>query len=522
MAVPPIKASLLSYLDEYLNPGHVHFGYIEITTRSGVSFEVSAEIDTLFDVIKTEKYLKNFHLTRGINEGASLDFTLSDIKPDDWLSALIPILEGLITTSKVTWKTILRPGSLCKLYLNDEFKGSFLVRGVTVSGDPSAKEFHVQCYGLQEFIQRQNLFMHFGTELGAYSLAFAMKDVQLQSATATPQGAIKIILEKFLFETLQSGNFRFSNTDEIEDQLVIGDPPFGGMSLLSYYGLNQVLIQNFQPTADYNIWENIMKYQSPPFHEIWVTNGGKVVSMGGGMVSSLPSDVECLIFRPTPYDDVVLSGAPAVPLLNNIPVGGELPLILHTVDENLQLTGNYIRDYQVKSINLGFDDNNSYSMYAVKLSGAGMDSNSSSKLFPPFVDLDAMRYLGKKVFEAEIMGMDMTDTLGSADPKRFTALQIAKTLQKKAYDWFKFNSEFLKGTITTRWMEDVSEGQWLWWETEAYPDFHGYYYINSYSLDFDIEANKVDYTLNVTRGTPKEGFGQRVRPVPQPTTIPAG
>lgn len=509
------ESLIIAQLDEELNPGTTHSARIEISTRMGVAFSVSAEMDGLLTLIKSQKYLKSINVIRGISEPASLSFSLTAIEQDDFIMKLVPPLDGIFTTGQVTWKTILRTGSVCKVYINDEFKGIFLTNDVFKVQDERSITWYVECYGIQEFLRRQSLFYHLGNEAGAYSISFVLANVKTSDILLSPQKAITTIVEDFLFKTLQDGSFRFSNTSTIEDFLSVFPPPIGGISPISYYGFNKMLLQGLAPTQDYNIWEMLQRYQSPPFHELWVTNGGKIITLGSGIISYLPRDTEYLIFRPTPYDDSVLESVPEVPNLNVIPVGGEFKLPLHTVDESLLSTGNVITDYHIKEMNIGRNDNNAYSFYSIRLSGMGMDSNTSSKILPPYVDLDAMRYLGKRVFEAELAGLELTDKVGSADPLRASAIILAKQLQYKAYTWFKMNSEFNKGTFKTIWLKNLSEGEHIWYEGKENPEETGHYYINRYNLTFDVEALTVEYVLDVTRGTPKSGFPFRSKPFPQ-------
>ena len=161
-------------------------------------------------------------------------------------------------------------------------------------------------------------------------------------------------------------------------------------------------------------------------------------------------------------------------------------------------------------------------MYHLVLSGLGMEANTSSFLFPPLVDLEAMRYLGKRVMNMNYEGLDLSDMVKGSDARYVTVMQSGKSLQTKGYNWFKYNAEFHKGTITTRFIKGLSEGEHLYWPSEKCPEEAGYYYINSYDLIFSVTDRNVEYTLHVTRGTPFKGFHPRISAIPLLTEIPTG
>ncbi len=485
----------------------------------GISFDIKAEVNEELSIIPTEKYLKKLTIHRGVNEPATLNFVLSSLKADDLIAKLAPKLEGIVNPSgEVTWKTILRTGSHCRVYINEEFKGIFLVRSVKKRTTPLGFFWNVNCYGIQHFLERQNLFFHLGsegTQSGEFSLLNAfLSDIDASKLASSPQDAIKIIIEDFLFKTLQDGLFRFSNNKTIEDYIDFA------FSSFSYYDLNLVLMQNIAPMQDFNIWDAITKFKSPPFHEIWVTNGGRTISLASGDFKILSDDMEYVVYRPTPFDDLALTGSPKPNPTQAFTPGGESPLDLHFVDSSLLVCGNAILDFHVKDSDLEVNDDNGYSYYNLVLSGLGMDSNLPNQIFPPIIDLEALRFLGKRVFNAYFEGIDLANVVKGADPLYYSALTVGKSLQLKMYHWFKYNTEFHKGTITTRWIESLAEGEHLWYQAEKSPEEAGYYYINAYDLVFDVEESFVEYILHVSRGTPFNGFPLRALPAPIPTDVP--
>lgn len=526
MAVLPPPSLLTAKLDSRLAQNQIHEATIEISTRGGVAFDVKAVINEFLEVIPTTKYLKAIRISRGVNTPASMTFSLAPLESDDIIARLAQGLEGNVTPFAPTWRQILRPGSICKPYINGEFKGIFLVREVKKVTTPTSRYHQVTCYGIQEFLQRQSLFFHAGNEkIGAYSLLAIMPDIDTQDLFRDPATAIETVIKKFLFDTLQGGQFRFANTHSIDSYVNAKKYPLGGLSRISYYGFNSILLQSIKSVNDFSIWDELTKFQLNPFHEFFVTHGGlnlplgsRRISLGSGQTAILPEDIEYVIFRPTPYDDPTVEGSPfPIPVKALPPPGSVAPLPFHTVQESMTWTGNAITDFHVKSNNLYINDNNGYSMFGVTLGGQGMDANLSGRNFPPLVDLEAMRFLGKRVLDVSLQSLNGQ---GIEIGERTLSFEtLAKSLQLKLYHWFKNNTEYIKGTILTRWISNLAEGEHLWYETDLDNENYGYYYINSYDLTFDVAAKKVEYLLNVTRGTPQLGFTSRSPLIPYPTEI---
>lgn len=478
-------------------PTRRHTAKLSIVTRKGAKIELNAEI--LSQNQGVSKYIKTITLRRGINTPSGLTFILASIMPDD------KNLDKAIKTERdprgkrPTWKTIIKPGSKIEIEVNGEFKGVFIASIITKTTMPNGKVYTVQAIGMQEFLRRQSTFFDIGNEKAeVFNIFKAITKFDVKAASASPQGAIRVIMETFLFKALDTGGYVFSDGTSINDKLGLA------LSSQSYLGNSATLMQNFNPIGDYNIWDNIMKYQSPPFHEIWVTNGGRIISLNGDEFFEMKPGREYLVFRPTPYDDPVLTREPLPTSIKKIVrVGDEQDIQIHGVTDNFihQITA-----FHVKSSNMANSDTNAFSFFALVLSGLGMDSNMSALLFPPLVDKFQFRYLGKKVFYAALDALDLSDVV-KEDKKHSDLLSLGKSMQLKAYHWFKRNSDFNTGRLKTIWLENIAEGEHLDLDYDSVDSEEtGRYYINQYTLTFDVEARNVEYDLEVTRGMPVAGF----------------
>ncbi len=470
-----------------------HTATIKIYTRDNVRIQLDAEINLDKGI---SRYIKRFELGRGINSASSFTMELASILPEDK-----KLKSAVLSTSNeaaITWKTILKVGTKIEVTVNKEFKGIYFVSGVKKTSSHNKRSYIVSCIGMLEWILRQQLFFDFGNEQTENFQIFNERlRVDFNKGSNSIQGAIQVIIEQYLFNALQSGDFTFIDGKSINDSLGFA------FSRDSYLGRNLIFMQTISPVTDYNIWENIMKYQSPPFHEIWITNGGRSISLSDDEDLKLKEGKEYIVFRPVPYDDEVLFKQPVPSSINAIMVGDETLLRLHHVQNNFR---HKITDFHVKDTDLENNDADAYSFYSVLLSGYGLDANSSDKMFPPLVDKVAFNFLGKKVFSARLDSIDMADKI-KEDQVIDGFVKLAKSLQLKTYHWFKNNSEFNKGNMRTIWLDGIAEGEHLEYESrDKEPDESGIYYINRYNLSYNIENATVEYNLSVTRGMPSDGF----------------
>jgi len=260
-----------------------------------------------------------------------------------------------------------------------------------------------------------------------------------------------------------------------------------------------IIFSGIQSTADIGIWQQIMKYQSAPYHELWVTTGGREISMSDEEGSVMLSDKkEHIIFRPTPFDDKDALATAQIPEpMDAILAGGEKIIELHSVENNIK---HIIGDEDIISLEVNSSDDFAFSYYTMSFSGYGsMDSSSTGILVNPIVDKRQLRLIGKRVFTSYIDSVDMSDAIVGTG-KYDSLIEAWRNLQFKSYVWFRNNSDFNKGRVTIPWLPGIYEGEHVTLAMQKNKEDSGTYYITEYRMDINAEQGSVEYDLQLQRG----------------------
>lgn len=501
---------------------------LEIFFRHGNQIEIDEAINAESG---KKQYITDFFCGRGIDVASSLTFTIRNLSKHD---TLFKKLKGMysekqfLNSGKVlTWKQILESGNAVKLTVNSEFRGVYFVSTIRRSLNDRTTGYTVSCIGMQTWLSRQSIYFDLGGEIlymrknkGSKSKFFenfkdAVKPEALKDAT-TPKKAIEFIVNNLLkgFLNTQYAKFIFTDGSTVDSMIGLA------MSDVSYYEkyLNIWSVLGAMGGTDYSIWDAIMQYRSAPFHEIWVTTGGRSIALfdsklkgGKGSLAGtaeLKGNIEYIIFRPTPYDhpkivdteisDIGYKDQPP----KTITTGMILDTSLHSVDESF--SGIILGAEHIISSDLFNSDENLYSVYKVSANGPKISSGVSDIIWPPVVDNNALRMVGKRVFSAVMDGLDTSSAIKKKDNTLVKDLiQYFRVLQAKAYNWFKYNARFNKGSIRIQWLPGIYEGTHLK-IVSPYQDEDGIYYLNSYKMA--MSNRELTYELEVTRGFPEQGF----------------
>jgi len=469
-----------------------------ISTPSGVTVEINSEIGS----ISSASYVKRLTITRSIITNGSMSVTLAPPHPSDKL-IMNAIKDAGGFPHELSWKSVITRGTRFDVVLNGEYRGTYLASAIRKQASTDGKTYTIQCITIQEWIGRQVIFFDFGAEIwdkkdkAKASEIFTqfysdgLKDASISGNS--PQDGIKVTLHSFLFDVLKTGGHKFSDGKTIEDTIEVTT------STKSYVGKNLIMLSSLQPSADIGIWQQIMKYQSAPYHELWTTTGEREISMSDeeGPVT-LKGRKEHVIFRPTPFDDREALATADVPDPSDaILAGGEKFIELHSVESNIM---HIIGDNHVMGINLETSDDFAFSYYTMSLSGYGsMNASATGILVNPIIDKRQLRLVGKKVFTSYIDSVDMSDAVVGTG-KYDNMIEAWKNLQFKSYLWFRNNSDFSKGSVSIPWLPLIYEGEHITIEMDRNKEDSGTYYITEYTLTVNAEAGSVGYELQVQRG----------------------
>ena len=424
----------------------------------------------------------------------------------------------------VTWRQILETGNVIKIRVNTEFRGSFLVSSIRRTVNDRVTGYHVSCIGMQQWLMRQSIFFDVGGEahylkktkkkespflkkFKEYVTPDALKE------TINPTDAIKYIINKLLKGFMDSvyGKYAFTDGSTINDMIYLAVSP------VSYYGVDvSVLMQitGIFSGSDYSIWDAIYRYRSAPFHEVWVTTGGRFIQLFDKDDNAdsrlygyyrLHDEKEYIVFRPTPYDHPAIIDSEIDDIEGKVIALDTIrDLSLNSVKATF--SGATIARESIINSDLYSSDENLYSVYKVTASGPKITSGVADVVWPPILDKQALRQVGKRVFMSVLEGLDMSSAIKKkAGAKVSTLIKYFRVLQAKAYNWFKYNGRFTKGSLHIQWIPQIYEGEHIRL-APGYGDEYGLYYLNTYTLQ--MTHNSLTYTLDVTRGFPEEGFAK--------------
>lgn len=501
---------------------------LEIFFRHGATIQIDEAINAESG---KKQYITDFICGRGVDVPSYLNFTIRELSRSDKLFKNLMGLDSedqFFSSGKdFTWKQILESGNVVKLTVNGEFRGAYIVSSIRRNTNERTTGYTVQCIGMQTWLMRQEIYFDIGGELlylrknkGAKSKFFenfkeAVTPEKLKDAT-TPKKAIDFIINKLLkgFLNTQYADYIFTDGSKIDSMIGLA------LSDVSYYEkyLNIWSVLGAMGGSSYSIWDSIMQYRSAPFHEIWVTTGGRWIALydaklkgdKGSLAGSayLDEGKEYIVFRPTPYDhprivdasisDIGFKDQPP----REITTGVILDTSLHSVDESF--SGIILGSEHIIDSDIFNSDDNLYSVYKVSANGPKIASGSADIIWPPVVDTHALRKVGKRVFPATMDGLDVSDIIKKKNGGAVKDLiQYFRILQAKAYNWFKYNDKFNKGSLRIQWLPGVYEGTHFKLSS-SYADEDGIYYLNSYKMA--MQARELTYTLEVTRGFPEDGY----------------
>lgn len=509
---------------------------LRIYFRHGNTIQINEAVDSQSG---GQRYITDFTVRRGVDSPASLNFTVRDLGRNDSLYRDlrdIAIKQAgseqaaekqlfVDESSDVTWKQILESGNVVKLRVNNEYRGTFFVSSMRRSVNNRTTGYSVSCIGVQTWLMRQSLYFDVGGEahylkkhkkkkskyLAAFEKYVTPDDIK---ASVRPDDAIKYIVNKLLkgFVTTVYGDYTFTDGSSVNDMFYLAVSP----ALYYTTDLGVIMqVATFFSGSDFSIWDAIYRYRSAPFHEIWVTTGGRNLMLFNASKSldkgaddvkglyKLHDEKEYIVFRPTPYDHPAIVNEEIADIEGEtISIGTIRDVSLHSVAATF--TGITIGKDAIIDSDLYQSDDNLYSVYKVSAGGAKITSGAADVLWPPITDHFALRQVGKRVFTSVMEGLDTGPAIKKKAGKKLAdIIRYFRILQAKAWNWFKWNGRFNKGSITIQWLPEIYEGIHVRLRP-GYPDENGIYYLNSYSLR--MSDRSLTYTLEVTRGFPDDGF----------------
>lgn len=427
----------------------------------------------------------------------------------------------------VDLEDLFKPMTLCQLWINGYHVCTGTVRSCMRASSVSNEDkqlsyaiiidelgnmYNMQSTSLDLIIKDSMQTQISDSMLSALSLSANMVGVSLANG-------LKAILQGFAVSNLTQ-NVTFSDQLPINMRLLANANPLGGIANSSFATYMLIDSSMFELNGQ-TIWSFMQSFIPTPWMEFFTDSGGRtIVTEPIGIPSVLMPGFNNIVARSVPYTN---------PLIGTVGPKELLETVAYDLTVIQMLTGGdviIITDDMITDKSIGIDSINQYTVFKTHYSSKTMGSNSSDQSvraikssgpLNPFAS-GGIPTFGIREMNADI---DATSVIGNYDSSNY-ATRIAKTfgipgkliaqntMAQLLCTWFRNQSRFREGSVTTRCMPYARPGMYCLYlpsisgkKPENLRDI-GIYYIDSLSHSYGLENEDVSWstTLNLVRGVP--------------------
>jgi hypothetical protein len=433
----------------------------------------------------------------------------------------------------VDLEDLFKPMTVCQLWVNDIHVMTGTVRSCIRNSSVQNKDYNVS-YSLTidelgNFYNNDILsFDTIALDNMQLNLADSNKDaLELVSGIkAIPLATgITALLEAFRL-TMFGKNYRMSLSDGLPLflRLLATANPIGGIANLSF-AQNMIVDTNmFQLHSSggaQSFWSFLKSFIPNPWMELYTESGGRtMVTDALGAPSVLFPGFNYVVARSVPYSNPLLG------IVNPTHLAQTTPFDLTTIQ--MLLFGDFIiiTDDDIQDKSLGFDSVNQKTIFHARYGAGGAVNppdltDKSIKTVGPLNPLASggLSTFGNKDFFSSIncthlvnfgTGASYVERIAKNTVGLPTQIMSKPALANLLATWFRNQSRFREGTVTTRLLPYARPGMYCLYlpalsgkKAENIRDI-GIYYIDSLSHNYSLENTDVTFstTLQLIRGTP--------------------
>jgi hypothetical protein len=470
------------------------------------------------------------------NPGGMLTMTIT---PDDTvINEIIQIIKKLPGGNKFSklWSALgfsledlFKPMALCQLWIDGYHVMTGTVRSCLcptgVSDDGKSKSYILTIDELGNLYTRNTIRMDTmilnGSEKHMLdSMRKAVEESGNIKGVPVREG-IKSLINAFKVSTFLEQNISMSDGFPLFYRLLSESNPIGGIALKSYIS-NMFINSNLLELNNQSFWDYLKNFMPNPWMEFFTESGGRTIVTDAAVPPAVMfPGFNYVVARSVPYSNPLLG------MVNAAHLPATALLDLNAV--NMLLGGDFVvvTDADIEGKSLGFDGSGQATSFRTVYSegSSTMPADICDKPIQCSGPLNPLASGGVSTFGISEMIESINCTglydLGIAADTILS--RIAKTkisslgiMSKPALSnllavWFRNQSRFREGTITTRMMPWARPGMYLLYlpeysgnkKPENIRDI-GIYYIDSLTHNYDLQDEDVTATttMNVIRGCP--------------------
>ena len=427
----------------------------------------------------------------------SYNFNKSVDAPYGSFSFQMPDKRGL-ASEYIDFRKTVRAMSLVEVKINGTYRTIGIIQGVRktveISGGKPIRLWNFNCVELGILFNTTRIWYDISTtalhifQAGSPQLKY-LNTQRINPNTITDksiQNIVEQVFKQWFYEVYDQIGFIFADGSKLSEKIIV-DRQYFAPDIFIKEILTLFHAYNYQG----DVWGALQNFITRPFHEMWGTAGGKTVVLGDNDSAILEEGKYYLILRATPYDN------------NKIMQSSNLKNSVFNFENLNEIS---ISDDVITSKDLGVSGEQMFSFYSLTYGGNNLPQNYKRMLVPPIYDLGALKRYGYVPFERQIKALSFTHSPELTAQNKGLNQQITEIMQKRIFEWFKFNDRFLTGSFTVKGNPLINEGMRLRYDYDLSGKIEdenelGEYYIQGFNESW-VYGQSYTTQIQVIRGIP--------------------
>ena len=430
----------------------------------------------------------------------SYNFDKSVDSPYGTFSFQMPDKRGL-ASEYIDFRKTVRAMSLVEVKINGTYRTIGIIQGVRktveISGGKPIRLWNFNCAELGILFNTTKIW--FDISLTAQKIFQAgspqLKFLNTQRINLNPtensainsiQAIIENVFKTWFYDLYDQIGFIFADGTKLSEKIIVDKQYFAPDIFIKNI---TTLMHAYNYQGD--VWGMLQNFITRPFHEMWGTSGGKTVVLGDNDSAILEEGKYYLILRPSPYDNKKIMQP------SNLK-GSVLNF------ENLnEIT---ITDDEIVNKDLGTNGEQMFSFYSLIYGGNYISQGIQRIVRDPTYDLGALKRYGYVPFERPVKALSFNYSPSLSQRELGLTQQVVNIMQKRAFEWFKFNDRFLVGSFTIKGNPLINEGMRLRYDYDLSGKIEdenelGEYYIQGFNESW-VYGQSYTTQIQVIRGIP--------------------
>lgn len=401
----------------------------------------------------------------------------------------------------IDFRQTVRAMSLVEVRVNGVFRTIGIIQSVTktvdIANNKPLKVWNFNCAELGVLFNTTKVWFDISLTAQKYFQAGSpqLKFLDQQRINLNPtesaainsiQTIVEHVFKTWFYEIYDQIGFIFADGTKLSEKIIVDKQYFAPDIFIKNI---TTLFHAYNYQGD--VWGALQNFITRPFHEMWGTAGGKTVVLGDSDSAILEEGKYYLILRATPYDN------------NKIMKSENLKNSVFSFENLNEIS---ISDDEIVTKNLGTNGEQMFSFYSLTYGGNYIPQNMRRIVRDPIYDLGALKRYGYVPFERQVKALAFTYSPNLSREELGLTQQVVNIMQKRVFEWFKFNDRFLTGSFMVKGNPLINEGMKLRYDYDENGQIEdenelGEYYIQGFNESW-VYGQSYTTQIQVIRGIP--------------------